>query len=111
MSDMTDAQMIEKVARDVMGFQIMGNGLVGLMCRLDGEERISFNPFTDANDTQMIKDKLREMGWIIIIGLYRSSTTATLWREGLRELLTANADTEARAICEVAIKAVEGGEK
>jgi non-ribosomal peptide synthetase component F len=107
--DMTDAQMVEKVAREVMGFDVRMMECTSVVYSDDEGFRDVFSPLTDANDTQMIKNRLREMGWIIIIGLQQNSVTVTLWREGLRELLTVNADTESRAICEAAMEAVENG--
>ena len=107
---LTDAQMVEKVAREVMGytdFELNRNSPRYATWK-NGESpfRQIFRPLTDANDTQMIKNRLREMGWTIRIDI---TPDRSVHVEILNSEYEFNvwADTEARAICEVAIKAVE----
>lgn len=107
---MSDAEMVERVAREVIGFQaIIGWNGNCLMCRPNGVEIISFSPLTDANDTQMVKDKLREMGWFVGIHIEANGETLVnliTFTPGNR-YIEINSDTEAIAICEAALKAVE----
>ena len=68
-----------------------------------------FDPFYDMNSIQLVKDKLREMGWQIIIDITADGVCCvTLILEDGERKFTRVADTESRAICEAAIKAVEG---
>jgi hypothetical protein len=113
---LTDAQMVEKVAREVMGytdFELNRNSPRYATWK-NGESpfRQIFRPLTDANDTQMIKDKLREMGYRIRITIDQSGFTYVIIFVticGAEETIAMSMNkSESRAICEAAIKAVEG---
>jgi len=96
----------------VMGWETkIVDGLLFISLGKDKDWR-DYKPLTDANDTQMIKDKLREMGWTIDLYIEpNGETEVTLFHNATRTEICEMADTEAHAICEAAIKAVEGGEK
>jgi translation elongation factor EF-Tu-like GTPase len=106
--DMTDAELVEKVAREVLELLEM-NGKYCFQSNAVPSGMKIWNPLTDANDTQMIKNRLREMGWTIDLYIEpNGETEVTLFHNATRTEICEMADTEARAICEAAIKAVEG---
>lgn len=115
---MTDAQMVEKVAREVMGWNRAPASHWWIINPKDIVSKYryrTFYPLTDANDLQLVKDKLREMGWEVTIHI-NFDGCATVYIGKIIDFETVqqhiiSADTEVRAICEAAIKAVEGGEK
>ena len=57
--NMTDAELVEQVVREVLGFTSAGSDSDGTQWwRTDGKAfSFSFDPFTDMNDTQMVKDE------------------------------------------------------
>lgn len=109
---MTDSEMTERVAREVMGMdaKVNSSGKTEYIKGLWGDMPVyrEFSPIADANDLQMVKDKLREMGYEPLISIrVNGRTEIYLWKDNELTDISVEADTEAHAILEAAIKAVE----
>jgi hypothetical protein len=113
--DMTDAELVEAVAREVMGYHepwklvISQHGTPRMMHDVIFQTQY-FAPLTDVYDLQKVKDKLRGMGWTIRIDITPDRSVYVGILNGEYEFRVW-ADTEAHAICEAAIKAAKRGEK
>jgi hypothetical protein len=105
---LTDAELVEAVAREVLEITKLGSDFEGDDYYQFKDAVGYFDPFTDMNDLQMVKDKLREMGfWADIkispgekvkIKLHKNGTIkADSW-----------ADNEPRAWLEAALAAERG---
>lgn len=109
---MNDAQMVEKVAREVLKYDIYSVAsqeeypITSVVYWMGTQRLKAFDPLNDANDTQMVKDKLREMGWSIQIHIAEAGE-AEVMLIGLCNRISIKAHDEAHAIMEAACKTVE----
>lgn len=97
---MTDAELVEAVAREVLKVHIQtySDGTV----MIDEKDKIrEFHPFSDMNDLQMVKDKFES--WIIIkdgdTGIHKA--TVIVGDKATRMIC----NSEWRAVCEAALTA------
>lgn len=109
--DMTGAELVEAVAREVMGnderiFYL--NNYPHLWDENKAARR--WNPFSYMNDLQMVKDKLREMGYKITIIIYPSGDTIITLCPFLMdgEDIEIDCTNETRAWLEAALAAKRG---
>jgi len=108
---MTDAELVEAVAREVMGCNVTGDwGTSGKIICKTPPIGIQFDPFTDMNDLFMVLEKFEE--WQLIYSSAvcdRSSKKywCTIWREGIPAGQSHN-KVKPRAVLEAALAAERG---
>lgn len=99
---MTDAELVEAVAREVLGWDDVVHYTLdrrGLVRTHPDNIGIAFNPFTDMNDLQMVKDKFDDYQVRYRKGLYDVCVF------NLNGVYGATRDNEARAWLEAALSA------
>lgn len=108
--DMTDAELVEAVAREVMGWDVYGDApsVSGIIYWMGKERLREWSPFADMNDTQLVKDKMREMGYKVKVILYPSGDVTVIIYQDIREVVMVESNTEVRAVLEAALAAKRG---
>jgi len=105
--DMTDAELVEAVAREVMGCIVTGDwGTSGKIVCKTPPIGIQFDPFHDMNDLQMVKDKFfvykeSKNGEWVEVTLYSMDV-------GSKKLATVLRPNVVRAWLEAALEAERG---
>ena len=68
-----------------------------------------FNPISDMNDLQIVKDKLKEAGWVLTIISYATGQyEVRLHRVTVKEPIIVFYNNETRAVLEAALSAERG---
>lgn len=98
--DLTDAELVEAVAREVLQWQVIGwNG--PLACRDMAGNKVTFDPFYDLNDLFMVLDG--DDSYMILKDGETGCYTVTVMMERKNAVATTN--TLHRAILEAALMA------
>lgn len=103
---MTDTELVERVAREVMGWDDVVHytlDRLGLVRTSPDNIGITFDPLTDMNDLQLVKDKLRETGWEIESHIHSNAEAMVYLFSGDCGSIHQQAATEAHAILQAAL--------